>query len=171
MSGLPLRPGAFFPLVAVSLAGAGVAAWLVLMDEPVGAAVAVVVAGGAVAAAHSGTRGAPRLELLAGVTERVVDAVVLGAIAWVAVPGRIGLATAAMSALGTSYLAAYLRVRAEGLGFRLSDLPLIRAARPILIAVGLLAGLVEAALWTVTAVSVIVVAMEVAQLGRQRAPR
>jgi hypothetical protein len=171
MGGVPLRPGTFLLLLAVSLVGAGAGAALVLMGESGGAALAVALAGGAVATAHGGARGTPRLELLAAVAERLLDAVVLGAIAWIALPERIGIAIAAIAALGTSYLAVYLRVRASGLGFHVVEPPLFRVARPLLVAVGLLAGLVEVALWTVTAISVVVLAMEIVELGRQRAPR
>lgn len=171
MGGVPLRPGPFFLLLAILLVGAGAGAGLVLMRETGWAAGAVGLAGGAVVGAHRWAREAPRLVLLAGLAERVLDAVVLGAIAWVAVPEHFGVATAAVLALGTSYLAAYLRVRASGLGFPVVEPPLFRLARPLLVAVGLLADLLLVSLWAVSAISVGILIREVAQLDRQRAPR
>ncbi|MGH2681732.1 MAG: hypothetical protein ACRDIX_00680 [Actinomycetota bacterium] len=171
MSGAPVHPGAFFLLLALTLVGAVPAAALLLAGEDRAAGAAAVAAGVALVAASTGAGGVPRFVLLHAVAERLIEAVILGAIAWVALPEQPRLAGAAVLALGASYLAAYLRVRSEGLGFRVTVPVALRAAPPFLVALGLLVGTVEVALWAVVLLSALVVAMAIAELGRQREPR
>ena len=171
MSGVPVRPGGFLLVLAVALAGAGSAAALVLAGESRAAGLAVALAGAALAAATRRATGQPRLLLLEAVSERLVEAAIFGAIAWVALPNEPRLASAAIIALGASYLAGYLRVRSLGLGFRVTEPGLFRAALLLLVAVGLLAGVVEITLWVGAALSASVLALEVVQVGRRREPR
>jgi undecaprenyl pyrophosphate phosphatase UppP len=171
MSGVRVRPGAFFLFLALALAGAGIAAALVLTGEGRGAGAAVALAGGALLAARGSAGEAHRLVLLQAVAQRAAEAVVLGAIAWVALPGASRIAAAAITALGASYLATYLRVRAEGLGFRVSVPAPLQAVALFLVALGLVADQVEAALWAVAAFSAFVLSLEIVELGRRREPR
>jgi hypothetical protein len=171
MSGAPVHPGAFFLLLALALVGVGAVAALVLAGEDRAAGAAVAAAGVALVAASTGAGGVPRFVLLHAVAERLIEAVVLGAIAWVALPGQPRLAGAAVFALGASYLVAYLRVRSEGLGFRVTVPVALRVAPPFLVALGLLGGTVEVALWAVVLLSGLVVTMALVELGRQREPR
>jgi hypothetical protein len=171
MSGVSVRPGAFLLLLAVALAGAGSAAALVIVGEERGAGVTVAVAGGALLGAARRADRSPRFLLLEGVTERAVEAAVLGAIAWAALPDDSRLGAAAITALGASYTAAYFRVRAMGLGFRIGDAGVLRTAPPLMVAVGLVAGVVEISLWTVAVLSASILALEIVELGRRRGSR
>jgi hypothetical protein len=171
MSGVRVRPGATFLLLALALAGAGIAVALVLTGEGRGAGAAVALAGGALVAARGSVGEAHRLALLLAVAERAAEAVVLGAIAWVALPGASRIGAAAITALGASYVATYLRVRSEGLGFRLSVPAPLQAVPLFLVALGLVADQVEVALWASAAFSASVLSVEIVELGRRREPR
>ncbi|HEV8682186.1 MAG TPA: hypothetical protein VGS09_05330 [Actinomycetota bacterium] len=185
MSGVPVRSGVFFFLLAVALAGAGTTATVQFLAEARGPvdveacgamrclppALGVALAGGALVAATAWAGGSPRLLLLHAIAERFAEAVVLGAIAWVALPGEPRIAAAAITGLGASYLAVYLRVRSQGLGFRVNVPALFEAAPLFLVALGLLAGQVEVSLWAVALLSAAVLALEIVELGRQREPR
>jgi hypothetical protein len=171
MSGVRLRSAAFHFLLAVALAGAVSGAALVLAGEGRIAGLAVGLAAWALVAAIGWARGSPRLLLLEAVAARAMEAAVIGALAWVALPEQARLATAAITALGASYLAAYLRVRSRGLGFHVTEPGVLRAAPSLLVALGLVAGIVEIALWSVVALSASTVVLEVVELGRQREPR
>jgi hypothetical protein len=89
-----------------------------------------------------------RMGFAARVAERLADAAILGAVAWVAVSPpshpflfavrRPGLAAAALTALGVAYLASYVRAKAVGLGFQVHELPGEQVLHFGLIGVGLL---------------------------------
>jgi hypothetical protein len=166
----PVGPGGFVLLSALALAAAGIAAAFVLAGGAPEAGAAAAVAGLALAAARWRAPPSPRLVLVGAVSERVLEAAVLGAIAWMALPEEPRLAGAAIVALGGSYLAAYVRVRAVGLGFRMSEPVWFRAVLWPAVAVGLLLGWAELALWGVALVSAVVLAVEVTELSGQREP-
>jgi hypothetical protein len=171
MSGVPVGPGPFFLLLAVTVAGAGVAAAMVLAREPLGAGAAVALTGLAFVGARSRAPRSPRFLLVEAVAERVVEASLLGAIAWVALPAQPRLGGAAIAALGVSYLRAYLQIRSEGLGFEVSVPAWFRAASASFLALGLLTGAVEIFLWGLVGFSTFVLTLEAIQVGRQREPR
>jgi hypothetical protein len=104
-----------------------------------------------------------RMGFAARVAERLADAAILGAVAWVAVSPpsqspaltavrtiasrvdpllfavrRPGLAAAALTALGVAYLASYVRAKAVGLGFQVHELPGEQVLHFGLIGLGLL---------------------------------
>ena len=160
----------FLFLLSVALAWAAVATALVLAGGELVAGATVAAAGGFLAAARSRTSRSPRLLLLAAVAERVVGAAILGAIAWMALPEEPGLAAAAMIALGGSYLVAYIRVRAVGLEFRVSDPSWFQPVVWFAVALGLGLGWAEVALWGVVLLAAVVLAVEIAGLSGQREP-
>jgi hypothetical protein len=171
MSTGPGRPGAFLFLLAVALAGAGAATAFVLAEEPLEAGAAIAVAGLALVGARWRAPRSPRLLLVEAVVERVAEAALLGAIAWMALPGEPRLAGAAIAALGVSYLRAYLQLRSEGLGFEVTVPAWFRAAPSSFLALGLLTRTVEIFLWALVGFSTVVLALEAIQVGRQREPR
>jgi hypothetical protein len=164
------RPAAPVPLlVAVALAGG--AAALVLLDTPIVAGASVAAAGGALVVSAWWVRGSPRLTFADATTERVLDAVVLGAVAWAALPGRPLTTAAALVALAASYLASYLRAKAIGLGFPLRDRPAMRAMRWGIVGLGLLIPpALTAALWVAAGVSLIHLALQARAIGRRDVP-
>jgi hypothetical protein len=171
MSGDLARSGTFFLLLALALAAAGFAVAFVLAEEPLGAAASVVAAGVLPEAARLPASRSPRLLLVESVAERVVEVTFLGAIAWVAFPAEQRLAGAAITALGVSYLRAYLQIRSEGLGFEVTMPVWVRTVPSSLAALGLATGTVEIFLWGLVGFSTLVLALEAIQVGRQREPR
>jgi hypothetical protein len=171
MSGDLARSGTFFLLLALALAAAGFVVAFVLAEEPLGAAAAVVAAGGLPEAARLPASRSPRLLLVESVAERVVEVTFLGAIAWVALPAEPRLAGAAITALGVSYLRAYLQLRSEGLGFEVTVPAWVRLAPSSFAALGLVTGTVEIFLWTVVGFSAVVLSLEARQVERQRDAR
>lgn len=174
------RSGGALSLLAVAVAAAALGAGLVLAGNARAAAAAAAAAGASLTwaglrAARSGRR---RLLLLDALAERLVDAALLGAVAWASLPGEPRVAGAAVAAFGGAYLAAYVRARGTALGFRLDaeigrrvDPALwFRALRPQLLAAGLLLGRVEAALWVTVAISAALVARTAAAVARQGEP-
>jgi hypothetical protein len=171
MRGTQLGRGAFLLLLAVAVAAASSAVALVLAGEGRIAGLPLAVAAGALFATRFGVGVSPRLVLLEAVTERALEAAVLGAIAWVALPEEAPLAVGATVALGVSYLAAYFRSRSLGLGFRVRDPALLRGMSPLIVAGGLLADDLAFAMWAVVALSAIDLGRHIAELSGQREPR
>jgi hypothetical protein len=153
MSG-PVRSRSTLYLVAglVLMAGAGTA---VIQRERV-AAGALTLAGGAAillgwfAADREATA---RARFAAMLVDPLFDAVILATVAWVARTEQPSVGTLALVALGTCYLAAYERARADALGFRTFESVGYRAARSALLGIGLLTGWLTAALSVLVAVS------------------
>lgn len=164
------RPAVPVPLlVAVALAGG--AAALVVLDAPLFAGASVAAAGGALVVSASWARGSPRLTFADAAVERVLDAVVLGAVAWAALPGRPLTTAGALVALAASYLASYLRAKAVGLGFPLQDRAAVRAMRWGIVGLGLLIPpALTAALWVAAGASFVHLALEARAIGRRDVP-
>ena len=147
-----------------------------LVGQPVVAGAAVIACAVGLAAADvRGTDRARRLERFgAAVAGRIADGVVLGSVAWVAVSDRATLvAAAALTALGAAYLAAYLRAKAVGLGFRVDRLFPQDGLHFLLVGVGLLFGgtVLAGALCVAAVVSFLSVARDARQVGRQAEAR
>jgi hypothetical protein len=158
-------------LLAATILGAAGSAALVLTDHPAAGGVLAAVAG--VASVLAGIRarrsGEPRLVFADHAVERVMEAVLFGAIAWVAVPEAPWTAGASLAALVASYLASYLPAKATGLGFRLTERLPWRSVRLSLVALGLLVGdLLPVALWGAAAVSLEPVVRHGVTVARQR---
>jgi hypothetical protein len=164
MSGAPTRPGVLFFLVAVGLAWAGVATTLVLAGEALVAVGAAASAFAFLAAAKVRAARSPRLLLAGAAAERAAEAMILGGIAWVALPERPGVVAAAMTALGASYTATYLHIRAAGLGFRVGEPIWLRTAIWVAVAAGVVMGWV---LWIAVALSTVDLAWGTAGVVRE----
>jgi hypothetical protein len=132
-------------LLVVAAAASGGAAWLVLSGHarPAGLAALAAVAG-LVAGEASGE---VRPKFARRLLDRAYEACVLAPVAWVARAGSPRLAVLALAGIGLSYLASYERARGQSLGYRQSEVFGYRATGGVILAVGLLTGWMEAALW------------------------
>lgn len=160
-------------LAAAAVAAAGAAA-LVLADRPIAAGVGTALGGAllVVVSVRSRAGGPSRVAFADATVERALDAVVLGAVAWAGLPHRPMVTGAALAALASSYLASYLRAKATGLGFPITGRPEVRAARWLMVSVGLLAPpLLVGALWTAAAISVVRLVGQTATVARRREQR
>jgi len=135
--------------VAVAVLGEGGAAALVVLGHRVWAGVCMLAGGAALSWAWSVLERTPdrAARLFLRVVDPALDAAVLAALAWAARHGSGRSAVLALVGLGASYVASYERARAEALGYRTVEAAGYRATRTALLVVGLLAGVVEAALW------------------------
>jgi hypothetical protein len=166
-----LRPAAPVALAALSVVAAGLAAVFLVVGRPLAGAGGAAVAAGALVL--SGVRAregaAPRALFADAVAERVTEAVILGAIAWVHVGRELLPTAAALAALVLSYLASYLRAKATGLGFPVSESLLLRPLRLGLMVTGLFVpAALPVLLWLVAAAALQSVIREAAAVGRMR---
>lgn len=100
--------------------------------------------------------------------DRVGEGVVFAAIAYVfAAAGSALEAGAVVLALLFSQLVSYARARAEGLGLECKVGIVTRAERVLLIAAGLISGLIAEAVWALAAFSVVTVVQRIVHTGRQ----
>lgn len=158
--------------IAGGLGAAGLAAFLVLAGERILAGLAVGVAGGLlVLGVYRAEDARERLRFAASSAERAVDALVFGALAWELFPADARAGTAALVALSISFVADYVLVKANGLGFRLLASGLALPLRLLAVTVGLLAGEVEAGLWAAAGVATVSLLTRTRELGRQGEPR
>jgi hypothetical protein len=142
--------------LAVSVLGAGGAAWMVLADHPAVAGILAALAGASsvVSGLRARASGRARLVFVDHAVERVMEAGLFGAIAWAAIPEEPWTAGASLAALVASYLASYLPAKAAGLGFRVTERLPWRSVRLAVVAVGLVATVIlPLALWVAAAVS------------------
>lgn len=140
----------------VMVAAGGAAAFLIRGFEPeAGALVAAVGALLVIAGLLARRSGTPRSRFADSSIERLAEGVVLGAIAWERLPLEPRTAAAALVALGSGTVAAYLRSRATALGFHLEESVVDRGVRIAVIAVGLLSGLLEGGLWAAAGWSIV----------------
>jgi hypothetical protein len=173
-TGSPTRQrGLILTLSALALAAAIVSAALLAVDERLPSFLVALGSGGALLL--SGVKAAEaqdtRVRFADSVAERMVDAVLLGTLAMVAIPDEGAVAAAAVAALVASYLASYLRARAAGLGFRVEETPLERPIRMIFVALGLLGPAALGALWVATAISFQSIIVRAIAVARQRESR
>jgi hypothetical protein len=157
-------------LIGLAVGCAGLAAALVLIDRFAPAGALTAAGGGLVILAGVRAReaGSARLAFADATVERAIDAGILAAVAWTALPSRPLLAAAALVAMGSSYLAAYLRAKATGLGFPLEDSLIVRALRWGILALGLaISFLLPFALWAAAVVSVQLVLRHSLSVARQ----
>ncbi len=154
-------------LLALAFTG-GAAAAVVLRHRVVAGALALI--GGALmlwgwyAADRERTA---RARFAAMLVDPVFDTSILAAIAWVARTAEPAVGALALVALGTCYLAAYERARADALGFRTFESVGYRAARSALIGLALVTGWMSAALSVLVAVSAVAVAVRAMNVAVQ----
>jgi hypothetical protein len=168
----PPRTAGLAWLALLGLLTAAAASALVLAGQPLLAGVLTVAAGTAfvvasLRAAH------PRARFIEAVTERIGDAAILGAVAWVSVNEDTWMAGSALAAVATAYLAAYLRAKAVGLGFRVEEPIVERAIRFVVLGVGITQGgpVLLGALWLAVLISSQALVREAARVGRQTEAR
>lgn len=150
----------------------GAAVSLILAGLPLPAGAAVAAAGGALLLSARWSRSSGRLAFAGAAVERLADAAMLGSIAWVALSDRPVVAAAALVALSSSYLASYLRSKAEGLGFSVQDRRPVRLAGWGVVALGLvIPPALVAALWAAAGLWLVVVVMEVRDVALEGEPR
>jgi hypothetical protein len=162
----PSRGGAARWLIALAAAAAGAAAALVLTERPTLAGAAVVVAGAALVYADLHVSG--RQRFAHALVERAVDGVILGAVAWEYVESETFVSAGALAALGFAYLAAYLRAKGRGLGFRVTDPVLERYIHFALVSGSLLVAQGLPLLWLAALVDAQAAIRVAVAVGRQR---
>ena len=100
--------------------------------------------------------------------DRISEGVVFAAVAYVfAIEGRAMEAGAVVLALLFSQLVSYVRARAEGLGLDCKVGIVTRAERVVLMAAGLMSGLLVEAVWMIAAFSAATVVQRITHIGRQ----
>jgi hypothetical protein len=168
----PPRTAALPWVALLGLLAAGGASALVLAGQPLPAGVLTVAAGTAFVVA-SLRAVHPRARFTEAVTERIGDAVILGAMAWVSVNEDAWIAGSALAALATAYLAAYLRAKAVGLGFRVEEPIAERALHFVVLGVGVTqeGPVLLGALWLAVLISSQALVREAARVGRQTEAR
>ncbi|HJP67092.1 MAG TPA: hypothetical protein VKA30_12400 [Actinomycetota bacterium] len=167
-------PGRSTILLALALLVAAesiaAATWLVLGRERVlggfSALVALVVMIGVIPVAE-GRRSAFAERLL----DRLFDACVLAALAWISRATDPAVSMLALAGLGASYVAAYERARGEGLGFRGFEAMAYRAVRQALLVVALLTGWLELFLGVFLAVTALAAAVRASNVAAQERRR
>lgn len=107
------------------------------------------------------------------VAARIADGAILGALAWISVPEDPLVAGAALAALGAAYLAAYVRSKAMGLGFRLDRLFPRDGMHFLVVGLGLLFGgtVLQVALWVAVGASLVSLGRDAGQVAEQPEPR
>jgi len=148
------RPSAVWTILVGGALAATSAATFAVLDELAlaGAATGIAALTLLVAGWSARQMGAPRVRFVGSLLERAVDAAILGSLAWALLPTRPGVA--ALVALSGSYVAAYVRVKGEGLGFEVRAWALAWPLAMAALTVGLVAGAVEAGLWGAAAISI-----------------
>jgi hypothetical protein len=159
-----------FVLVAVAAAGAvGLATWLVLAGRPVAAGLGVLAAGAILLAADSLVTGPGAMleRTVAAFVDRVFDGAILAAMAWAYRTTDPWIEAAALVALGTSFLAAYVRARGASLGYGVGESSVTRGLRYGLISVGLLTDGLAWTLWTVASVMALAALVRASQVAKE----
>jgi hypothetical protein len=115
--------------------------------------------------------GAPRqrVRFSEAVAERIGDAAILGAVAWISVDQDPWTTAAALTAMATAYLAAYVRAKATGLGFTVEEPIGELSFRFALLGVGVAlgGGVLLGALWLAVFVSAQALVRVAGRIGRQ----
>lgn len=147
------------PNTLTTIGGLGqlLVAWLILARHPLAAGIVLIPAvivdvldGAAARATGRVTKWGAYYD---SVVDRVAEAALTLAVAWVARETQPRLVAASFAALVLSFLVSYARARAEGLGYDVPSGPGERAERAIILIVGLILGIVEAAMWTIAALA------------------
>jgi hypothetical protein len=115
-----------------------------------------------------GVHGGRRARFAYLVLDLAYDTSILAPIAWVARLPSPRVAVLALVGLGASYVASYERARGRALGYAGSEGFLYRAVRAVLLALGLLAGWVEATLWAFVVLTVLAAALRAWSVAEQR---
>lgn len=158
-------------LTAAGLVATFGVAWLIASRRPLLAGLILIptvildVLDGALARASG--RVTPWGGYLDSVADRVSDGALLAAVAWAAEEPR--LLAAALAAMVLSFLVPYARAKAEALGAAVRSGPGERAERAVILILGLILGIVEAAMWTIAALATWTFAVRCLTVWRQAA--
>ena len=104
---------------------------------------------------------------LDSVVDRAFDGAIMAAIAWAYRASDPSVSAAALVALGTSYLATYIRARGASLGYGVDESVPTRALRYALVSVGLLTGGLAWTLWTLAAVMTLASIVRASQVAKE----
>lgn len=164
------RPSAVWTILVGAVLAAASASIFALLGELAlaGAAIGIATLALLVAGWSARQLGDQRVSFAGSLIERAVDAAILGSLAWALLPARLGVA--ALVALSGSYVAAYVRVKAAGLGFEVHAWALAWPLAMAALTVGLVAGAVEAGLWGAAAISIAAALARSLEVARQREP-
>lgn len=108
---------------------------------------------------------------LDSVTDRVSDALVLGAIAWAFRDQDPTTFALALASLGVANLVSYVRAKAESLGYDCRVGLMERAERVFVLCAGLIFGYVAAALWVLAVGSGLTLLQRLVHIGKQARER
>ena len=162
------RPQAALWLMLGAVAAAGAVAVFVLAEERIPAGLAALATGGLlVMADYRSEDGGPRAAFAFSVTERVVDSLVFGSLAWELLGPLPEAGVAALTALSVAFVASYIRARARSLDYTIMESGLARPARMLAVAVGLLSSNIEGGLWAAVGVGVLSLVSRLRELRAQ----
>lgn len=171
-SSLPrLGPTVPYWLLLVAALAAGGTATLLLTESARAAGLTLLVSAAALQVTRRSARRVRdrRAEFGGRLLERVLDASVLLPLAWVARSTDALVALLALVGLGAAFVAAYERARATSLGFRVHQAAWYRILLSAVLAVGLLGGWLEGALWTFAALALGASIVRARDVARQHA--
>jgi hypothetical protein len=154
-----------------AVGAAGVVAAFVLGEQRVPAGLATLAAGALlVASDYRSEDGGPRAAFAFSTTERLVDALVFGSLAWELLGPLPEAGVAALTALTLAFLSSYIRARARSLGYTIMESGLARPARMLAVSVGLLSNNIEGGLWTAAGVGLLSIVARLRELRAQVRP-
>jgi len=170
MENIHPRPSAVWAILVGAVLAAASASIFALLGELAlaGAATGIATLALVVAGWSARQLGDERVSFAGSLIERAVDAAILGSLAWALLPARPGVA--ALVALSGSYVAAYVRVKAAGLGFEADAWGLAWPLAMAVLTVGLMAGAAEAGLWGAAAISIAAALARSLEVAGQREP-
>ncbi len=156
--------------VLVPAESTAAAVWLLLAGQRVLAGFAALVAAIVMVEVVPILEG-PRGRFAERMLDRVFEACLLAAVAWVSLQDAPAASVAALIGLGASYLAGYERARGEALGYRGREAMGYRAFRQGLIVLTLLTGWVHMFVFAFAAVSVLAAGVRAANVAAQERRR
>lgn len=166
------RPSAVWMILVGAVLAAASAVVFALQDELtlVGAATGTATLGVIVVRWSAAQMARPRATFVGSLLERAVDAAILGSLAWALLPRDPRAGVAALVALSGSFVAAYVRVKAAGLGFEVGAWPLAWPVAMAVLTLALLLGVVEAGLWAAAAISIAAAVTRSLEVARLQEP-
>jgi hypothetical protein len=157
-------------LASVAAAGAaGVSTWLVIDRRPIPAGL-IALASGALMLLASATARVRDMVLERTVdsfVDRGFDGAILGAIAWAYRGMDPWVAAGALVALGSSFLASYVRARGASLGYGVDESQVTRGLRYGLVSVGLLTDGLGWTMWAVAGLMALAALVRASQVAKE----
>jgi hypothetical protein len=154
---------------ATGAAAVALSTWLIIDEHPALAGGGALAGGALLLAAAVAARGREMLfeRALDSVVDRAFDGAIMAAIAWAYRASDPSVSAAALVALGTSYLATYIRARGASLGYGVDESVPTRALRYALVSVGLLTGGLAWSLWTLAGVMMLASIVRASQVAKE----